>query len=111
MLRLGYILVGLVVAAMAGEALICHQCDSDIDERCGDEFEDTWDFLADCGSDQNYNVCQKVKEDKHGEVIRVIRQCGTAWEDGTTRQNSCVRFDFDGTKMSYCECDDFGCNW
>jgi len=110
-LQVSLLILGLVVVlgsqnGVTGEALQCHQCKSIEDERCGDHFEATQDFLADCGADKNYTVCRKIKQNIGGEV-RVTRQCGTAWDEN----KPCVdRTGSGGIKVSYCECAEAGCN-
>lgn len=107
----------LAVFVRQGETLLCWQCNSALDPRCGEfNFDSHTLDQVDCSQleihhlrDKEATYCRKIVQHIEGKT-RTVRGCG--WiEDTRFEEGEC--FSRTGTKdiqVTYCHCKGDGCN-
>ncbi|XP_017880248.1 uncharacterized protein LOC108625055 [Ceratina calcarata] len=110
------VLVVLLSTLHHGEAIICYQCNSEYDPRCGDPFNSYSLGTVNCSfqprlehmSHLEPSLCRKISQKVYGK-IRVVRGCGYIAEEKDAAP--CVRRT--GThdvQAVYCSCTGDLCN-
>ncbi|XP_063976962.1 uncharacterized protein LOC135162433 [Diachasmimorpha longicaudata] len=88
--------LGFTLYISCGEAVICYECNSRFDPRCGDPFDPYGLGIVNCSlqprlehmSSLEPTVCRKISQKVYGK-IRVVRSCGYLTDE---RDNAaCVR--------------------
>ncbi|KAJ1521668.1 hypothetical protein ONE63_003313 [Megalurothrips usitatus] len=112
------LLAGLSCFHSGAEAIVCYDCNSEYDPRCGDPFDPYTLGQIDCGERQsldhlsgaNATLCRKlVQRTAVGVKTRVIRTCGYIEEPG--RDGGCVsRSGTHDVNVLYCSCKGNLCN-
>ncbi|XP_014211996.1 uncharacterized protein LOC106641898, partial [Copidosoma floridanum] len=101
----------------SGAAVICYQCNSEYDPRCGDPFDPYSLGTVNCSFQPRLEhlnsveptLCRKISQKVYGKD-RVVRGCGFL-EDAMADNKDCLRRS--GThdvKALYCSCDTDLCN-
>ncbi|XP_076239682.1 UPAR/Ly6 domain-containing protein crok [Calliopsis andreniformis] len=110
------VLVVLLASIHHGEAIICYQCNSEYDPRCGDPFDPYTLGTVNCSfqprlehlSHLEPTICRKITQKVYGK-IRVVRGCGYLTDE---RDNSeCLsRSGTHDVQAIYCSCTGDLCN-
>lgn len=110
------VLVVLLSSIHHGESIICYQCNSEYDPRCGDPFNSYSLGTVNCSfqprlehlSHLEPSVCRKIVQKVYGK-IRVVRGCGYIADE---RDNGeCVRrAGTHDVQAHYCSCTNDLCN-
>lgn len=115
MVSLSYLVLLLLVAVHAGEALKCYECNSRNDTACANEVPPD-SLKKDCSEHvegHKYKLCRKIVQTIEYEVnglkpdTRIIRSCG--WDDSSYFQNCYQRSGFGG-RQEVCTCSTDFCN-
>ncbi|XP_076642979.1 UPAR/Ly6 domain-containing protein crok [Halictus rubicundus] len=110
------VLVVLLSSVDHGEAIICYQCNSEYDPRCGDPFDPYTLGTVNCSFQPRLEhlnhleptICRKISQKVYGK-IRVVRGCGYITDEKDNAE--CVRRT--GThdvQAFYCSCTGDLCN-
>ncbi|XP_049870019.1 uncharacterized protein LOC126369580 [Pectinophora gossypiella] len=101
---------------MLASSILCYDCNSAFDPRCGAEFDPFSLGVVNCSlkdpldhiPDIEPTFCRSIKMEIYGKV-RVVRQCGYLPEEKS--ENSCRRQSGNGDLfVTYCSCDTDLCN-
>nr|XP_053603237.1 uncharacterized protein LOC128671101 isoform X2 [Plodia interpunctella] len=100
-------------------AILCYDCNSAYDPRCGEEFDSFSLGIVNCSLRDppehipavEPSICRSIKMEIYGKV-RVVRQCGYLHEeDEVEGENICRRQTGNGELfVTYCSCDTDLCN-
>lgn len=110
------VLVALAFFASRAEAIVCYDCNSEYDPRCGDPFDPYTLGMIDCNDrpaldhlgGANATLCRKLVQ-KVSEKVRVIRTCG--YIEDAERDGGCVsRSGTHDVTVNYCSCKGNLCN-
>lgn len=110
------VLVVLLSTLHHGEAIICYQCNSEYDPRCGDPFDSYSLGTVNCSfqprlehmSHLEPTLCRKISQKVYGK-IRVVRGCGYIAEEKSAAP--CVkRSGTHDVQAVYCSCTGDLCN-
>ncbi|GAB1869145.1 hypothetical protein CAJAP_10224 [Camponotus japonicus] len=114
---IGLVLV-LVLAATfhRGEAIICYQCNSEYDPRCGDPFDPYSLGTVNCSfqprlehlSHLEPTLCRKISQRIYGKV-RVVRSCGYITDEKDNGE-CLMRSGTHDVRALYCSCTGDLCN-
>ncbi|XP_020280926.1 protein quiver-like [Pseudomyrmex gracilis] len=112
-------LVFLVLAATfdRGEAIICYQCNSEYDPRCGDPFDSYSLGTVNCSfqprlehlSHLEPTICRKISQRVYGKV-RVVRSCGYIADESKDDGMCLMRSGTHDVRAEYCSCTGDLCN-
>ncbi|XP_031841551.1 UPAR/Ly6 domain-containing protein crok [Nomia melanderi] len=110
------ILVVLLSSVHHGEAIVCYQCNSEYDPRCGDPFDPYTLGSVNCSIQPRLehmkhmepSICRKISQKVYGK-IRVVRGCGYITDE---RDNAaCMkRSGTHDVQAHYCSCTGDLCN-
>ncbi|XP_017794864.1 PREDICTED: uncharacterized protein LOC108576393 [Habropoda laboriosa] len=110
------ILVVLLSAIHRGEGIICYQCNSEYDPRCGDPFDPYTLGTVNCSfqprlehlSHLEPTLCRKISQKVYGK-IRVVRSCGYITDEKENAE--CLkRTGTHEVQALYCSCTGDLCN-
>ncbi|XP_011692397.1 PREDICTED: uncharacterized protein LOC105452727 [Wasmannia auropunctata] len=115
-------IIGLVLLVLAatfdrGEAIICYQCNSEYDPRCGDPFDPYSLGVVNCSlrprlehlSYLEPTLCRKISQKVYGKV-RVVRGCGYITDEENDNGECLTRSGTHDVRAKYCSCTDDLCN-
>lgn len=99
------------------DAIICYDCNSEYDPRCGDPFDPYTLGQIDCNERQaldhlsgaNATLCRKLVQ-RIGTKIRVVRTCGYIEEAGRDGGLCASRSGTHDVNVQYCSCKGNLCN-
>ncbi|XP_049787137.1 uncharacterized protein LOC126249742 [Schistocerca nitens] len=108
----------LVVCVHSGFSVVCYQCNSQYDPRCGDPFDPYTLGEVNCSMKPPLEhlgkiqptICRKIVQRVYGKT-RVVRGCGYLTDDSNPDGRSC--FQRSGTHdvhVQYCTCNEDRCN-
>ncbi|XP_043249104.1 uncharacterized protein LOC122395529 [Colletes gigas] len=110
------VLVVLLSSVHHGEAIICYQCNSEYDPRCGDPFDPYSLGTVNCSFQPRLehlnhlepSLCRKISQKVYGK-IRVVRGCGYLSDEKDNAE--CVRRSGTHDVLAfYCSCTGDLCN-
>ncbi|PAA82651.1 hypothetical protein BOX15_Mlig017819g1 [Macrostomum lignano] len=125
------VFVGVMLAASSAQAQIrigsgipsminntvfhCYICNSFLDHRCADFFDNRTRLIEPCPGDKNYTMCRKIIQETYFDGAwdrRYIRDCAVHGEIGQEEGRWCTeRLGTLRVKMRYCHCKNkHGCN-
>ncbi|XP_058804072.1 uncharacterized protein LOC131671579 [Phymastichus coffea] len=110
------LLIVLVATLRLGEAVVCYQCNSEYDPRCGDPFDPYSLGTVNCSFQPRLEhldvepvLCRKISQKVYGKD-RVVRGCGFL-EDEKTDNKACLsRSGTHDVRAKYCSCTTDLCN-
>ena len=110
------VLVVLLSSIHHGEAIICYQCNSEYDPRCGDPFDPYSLGTVNCSfvprlehlNHLEPTICRKISQTVYGK-IRVVRGCGYITDDNDNAECQ-RRTGTHDVKAYYCSCTGDLCN-
>ncbi|KAK1119773.1 hypothetical protein K0M31_013187 [Melipona bicolor] len=110
------VLVVLLSTIHHGEAIICYQCNSEYDPRCGDPFDPYSLGTVNCSfqprlehlSHEKPVLCRKISQRVYGK-IRVVRGCGYI-TDKRDDAECLIRSGTHDVHAVYCACTGDLCN-
>ena len=108
--------IAVLLACQIGnsQALQCYECQSNMNDFCGDPFDYNHNRLTNCsekyiGYDHDVQFCRKTIEYLFEDrAPRVIRGCG--WPKDIERQDRCIMRISNEIRVNYCTCTDSSCN-
>ncbi|EFN85389.1 uncharacterized protein LOC105182373 [Harpegnathos saltator] len=112
----GLVLVVLAATFDRGEAIICYQCNSEYDPRCGDPFDPYSLGTVNCSfqprlehlSQLEPTLCRKISQRVYGKV-RVVRSCGYITHEKDNGE-CLMRTGTHDVRATYCSCTGDLCN-
>ncbi|GBP18571.1 hypothetical protein EVAR_14340_1 [Eumeta japonica] len=102
---------------VAGAPILCYDCNSAYDPRCGEEFDSFSLGIINCSLRDppehlphlESTICRSIKMEINGKV-RIVRKCGYI-VDPAPEESSCQRRSgFHEMYVTYCACDTDLCN-
>ncbi|XP_006622082.1 uncharacterized protein LOC122714773 [Apis laboriosa] len=110
------VFVVLLSTIHSGEAIICYQCNSEYDPRCGDPFDPYSLGTVNCSfqprlehlSHLEPTLCRKISQRVYGK-IRVVRSCGYI-TDQRDNADCLMRSGTHDVHAAYCACTGDLCN-
>ncbi|XP_012538129.1 uncharacterized protein LOC105837693 [Monomorium pharaonis] len=113
---IGLVFVVLVATFDRGEAIICYQCNSEYDPRCGDPFDSYSLGTVNCSFQPRLEhlsyleptLCRKISQKVYGKD-RVVRSCGYITDEKDNGE--CLkRSGTHDVRAVYCSCTSDLCN-
>ncbi|CAH0729155.1 unnamed protein product, partial [Brenthis ino] len=110
------IVLPLVLCFKYASSILCYDCNSAYDPRCGEEFDSFSLGIVNCSlrdppehiTPVESTFCRVIKMEIYGKV-RIVRQCGFIEEE--TGEHMCRRQTGNGeVYITYCTCDTDLCN-
>ncbi|KAH0945204.1 hypothetical protein HN011_010738 [Eciton burchellii] len=113
---IGLVLIVLTTTFDRGEAIICYQCNSEYDPRCGDPFDSYTLGTVNCSFQPRLEhlslleptLCRKISQKVYGKV-RVVRSCGYI-TDKMDNGECLTRSGTHDVRAQYCSCTSDLCN-
>ncbi|XP_018393566.1 PREDICTED: uncharacterized protein LOC108772526 [Cyphomyrmex costatus] len=115
-------IIGLVFVVLAttfdrGEAIICYQCNSEYDPRCGDPLDSYTLGTVNCSfqprlehlSHLEPTLCRKISQKVYGKE-RVVRSCGYITDAEKDNGECLMRSGTHDVRAVYCSCTGDLCN-
>ncbi|XP_031765774.1 uncharacterized protein LOC116413066 [Galleria mellonella] len=111
------LVISLICCLKYASSILCYDCNSAYDPRCGEEFDSFSLGIVNCSlrdplehiAPIEPTLCRTIKMEIYGKV-RVVRQCGYI-PDEEQSEKSCHRQASTGDLfVTYCSCDTDLCN-
>ncbi|XP_011499583.1 PREDICTED: uncharacterized protein LOC105363551 [Ceratosolen solmsi marchali] len=111
------ILLALATIIRHGAAVICYQCNSEYDPRCGDPFDPYSLGTVNCSfqprlehlSNLEPTLCRKIRQKVYGKY-RVVRGCGFLEDELADNKECLKRSGTHDVGALYCSCTTDLCN-